>query len=276
MMTSKSEFARVDPKRHVGEPYLTRLTRNGVAMLARSIAAAAAQPQAATESLRGAQAAQAEIQIGLCAPADEIVQALGLRPHEAITVWQFDDAALTLFERGLRLRLRVAADGRSVLTLKVADQDCARLDRKLVPPAEGKCEYDVYGNGMAGAVSLNLRLGTISTRDLLAGRVTPAQVLSPSQVRYLREVVGIWPLPGGIRKLGPMRVQTYRSNGKPGDVDISQLPDGEQFAEISRKVPKEDARQTMGAMEADLARAGVEMCADQTSQAVNKLRILVR
>jgi len=88
-----------------------------------------------------------------------------------------------------------------------------------VPPGEGKCEYDVYRNNMAGAVSLNLRLGTKSTSDLLAGRVTPAQVLSPSQVRYLRAVVGTWPLPSGIRKLGPMQVQTYHTRGKLGDID---------------------------------------------------------
>ncbi len=251
---------------------------NVVSMLAMFIAAAAAQPRAdAAEPLRGAKGAQAEIQIGLCAPIDEIVQALDLRPHGGpITVWQFDDPALTLFGRGLRLRVRVAADGHSVLTLKVADQDCARLDPKLVPPSEGKCEFDVYGKNMAGAVSLNLRLDTKSTNALLAGRVMPAQVLSPAQVRYLREVVGTWPLPSGIRKLGPMKVQTYRTKGKLHDIDISQLPDGEQFAEISRKVPKADASQTLGAMEADLSRAGVEMCADQSSQAANKLRSLLR
>jgi hypothetical protein len=257
---------------------MTRLTRNVFAILAILLATAAAQPWAgAAEPLPDAKGLQAEIQIGLCARTDKIVQALDLRPHGApITVWQFDDPALTLFGRGLRLRLRVATDGHSVLTLKVADQDCVRLDPKLVPPGEGKCEYDVYGNNMAGAVSLNLRLGTESTSDLLAGRVTPAEILSPTQVRYLRNVVGIWPLPTGIRRLGPMKVQTYRTKGKHDDIDISQLPDGEQFAEISRKVPQIDASRTMGVMQTDLARAGVAVCADQSSQAANKLRALLR
>ena len=183
---------------------------------------------------------------------------------------------LRLFGRGLRLRLRVAADGRSEFTLKVANQDCARVDPKLIPPGEGKCEYDAYGTGMAGAVSLNRSLGVRSTNELLAGRVAPAQVLSPSQIRYLREVVGVWPLPPRIRGLGPMQVQTYRTKGKLYDLDISQLPGGEQYAEISRKVPAADATRTMGAMEAELTRAGVEMCPDQSSQAVNKLRALLR
>jgi hypothetical protein len=257
---------------------MTRLTLNVVAMLAIPLATAAAQPWAtAAEPLPDANGFQAEVQIGLCTRTDKIVRALDLRPHGApITVWQFDDPALTLFGRGLRLRLRVAADGHSVLTLKAADQDCARLDPKLVPPGDGKCEYDVYGNNMAGAVSLNLRLGTKRTSDLLAGRVTPTEAMSPTQVRYVRDVVGIWPLPGNIRKLGPMQVQTYRTKGKVDDIDISQLPDGEQFAEISRKVPQEDASRTMGVMEADLSRAGVEICADQSSQAANKLRSLLR
>jgi len=233
--------------------------------------------RASTAEAADATGARAEIQVGLCAPADQIVQALDLRPRGTpITVWQFDDAALTLFARGLRLRLRVAANGRSELTLKVADQDCARLDPKFVPRSEGKCEYDVYGKSMAGAVSLNRRLGVENTNDLLAARVTPAQALSTSQIRYLREVVGIWPLPPGIRALGPMQVRTYRTKGKLYDVDISQLPDGERYAEISRKVPTADATRTMQAMNAGLARAGVEICADQSSQAVNKLRALVR
>jgi hypothetical protein len=250
---------------------MIRTRRNAVAMLAVIFATAVIAPRA------GAARAQAEIQIGLCAPADQIVQALDLRPRGTpIQVWQFDNAALALSGRGLRLRLRVAADGRSQFTLKVADQDCARLDPKLVPPGEGKCEYDVYGTGMAGAVSLNRSLGVGSTNDLVAGRVTPEQALGPSQIRYLREVVGVWPLPPGIRGLGPMQVRTYRSKDKRYDIDISELPGGEQYAEISRKVPAADATRTMGAMEADLTRAGVEMCADQSSQAVNKLRALLR
>ncbi len=257
---------------------MTPLTRNVVAIIAVFLAIATTQPRASAGELpHSAKGLQAEIQIGLCAPTETIWQALHLRPHGApIKVWQFDDAALTLFERGLRLRLRVAADGRSVLTLKAANHDCAQLDAGLVPTGEGKCEYDVYGKNMAGAVSLNNELGAKRTDDLLAGRVTLAQVLSPSQVRFLREVAAAWPLPADIRKLGPMKVEIYRAKGTVGDIDITQLPDGEQFVEISRKVPREDASQAMGTMKADLSRAGIELCAEQSSQAANKLRALLR
>jgi hypothetical protein len=77
----------------------------------------------------------------------------------------------------------VAADGGAEFTLKVANQDCARLERGVVPSGEGKCEYDVHGTSMAGAVSLTRRLGAKSTNDLVAGRAAPAQVLSPPQIR---------------------------------------------------------------------------------------------
>ena len=139
---------------------MTCSTRKATAMLAMLFATAAVQPRViAAGTSPGAKGTQAEIQIGLCSSPDAIVQVLELRPRGTpITVWQFDDTALTLFERGLRLRLRVAADGGSVFTLKVADQDCARLGPTLVPPSEGKCEYDVYGKSMAGAVSLNRSL----------------------------------------------------------------------------------------------------------------------
>jgi hypothetical protein len=257
---------------------MTWTTCRVTGMLVLICATATVPPRAlAAEPARVAKGAQAEVQIGLCSPADRIVRALDLRPGGApITVWQFDDAELTLFGRGLRLRLRVGGEGRSVLTLKAADQDCARLDPGLVPAAEGKCEYDAYGTRLAGAVSLDRALSAEDTRDLIAGRLAPAQVLSPSQVRFLREVAGIWPLPSGLRGLGPMQVRTYRTTGKRYDVDISRLPGGEHYAEISRKVPVAHAGRTRAAMEAELSRAGVEKCADQSSQAIAKLRSLLR
>jgi hypothetical protein len=230
----------------------------------------------AADSPPRAKGARAEIQIGLCSPAEQVVQRLDLRPRGApITVWQFDDSALTLFAGGVRLRLRVAADGGSELTLKVANQDCARLGRGVVPSGEGKCEYDVYGESMAGTVSLTRHLDVETTSDLVAGRVTPARVLSRAQTGYLRDVVRIWPLPPEIRALGPMQVQTYRTPDKLYDVDISQLPGDIRYAEISRKVPAADALRLKAVMEADLSQAGVETCADQSSQAGNKLRSLV-
>jgi hypothetical protein len=252
------------------------MTRNATALAAMMLATAVNAPRATAAGPPGATEARAEIQIGLCAPAERIVQALDLGPGGApVEVWLFDDAALTLFGRGLRLRLRVN-DGRAEFTLKVADQDCARLHAKVVRPAEGKCEYDVHGTSMAGAMSLTRRLSTKSSGDLLAGRVGPAQILSPSQVDYLREVVKFWPLPSGIRALGPTQIRSYRSRSGLYDIDVSRLPTGEQFVEISRKVPVADAARAMRTMGADLSNAGVETCPDQSAQAVNKLRALLR
>ena len=255
---------------------MIRKARIAGAMAGMICAIVVVMPATAAELPRGAPAPRAEIQIGLCAPPDQIERALDLRPRGApIEVWLFDDAALTLFGRGLRLRLR-AAQSRSEFTLKVADQDCARLDPKAVPSGEGKCEYDVHGARVAGAVTLTRILNARDAADLVAGRLSPAQVLSPSQIRYLREVVGVWPLPPGIRGLGPIQLRTYRAKGGSYDVDVSRLPAGEQYVEISRKVAVGDASRAMGALETDLSRAGVTVCADQSAQAVNKLRSLLR
>jgi len=254
---------------------MTRTMCNATAMLVMIFATTVIALRAS--AVEAQTVTQAEIQIELCAPADQIVLALDLHPRGTpAKVWQLDDNALSLLARGLRLRLRVAADGRSEFTLKVADQDCSRVDPKLVPPGGGKCEYDLYGTGTAGTASLSRSLGAKSTNDLLTGRIALAQALSVSQIRYLRETLGIWPLPRGIRALGQMQVRTYRNKGKHYDIDISQLPGGEQYAEISRKVPMTDATRTKELMEADLSRAGVEMCADQYAQAGKKLRTLLR
>lgn len=62
---------------------------------------AAAPPATAGDSSLEAKGTQAEIQIGLCAPINQVLQALDAHPRAPpIDVWQFDDAALTLLEGG--------------------------------------------------------------------------------------------------------------------------------------------------------------------------------
>jgi len=234
----------------------------------RQAAAGAAGPRAAV--------AQAEVQVSLCAPPDEIVRALGLRKNgEPLQVWLFDDDTLSLIGRGLRFRLRMTGQ-RTELTLKVADQDCAQVRAEHLPRGEGKCEYDLHGDKLAGAVSLTSTLDATRARALLEGRTALGTVLSAAQTRYLRDLVGAWPLPGDLRALGPIEVSRYRTADKRYDVDVSRLPGGERYAEIGRKVPRAEVGREHGALLADLARAGVAPCADQSAQAVNKLRALLR
>jgi hypothetical protein len=256
--------------RHPPEPGSRARSRRALAV-ALGLAAIAL-----TDAATAAQASVplAEVQLSLCGEVDHIIRALALVPRSApTTVWLFDDDALTLFERGVRLRLRITGK-RSELTLKVADQDCARLDPALVPAADGKCEYDVHGSEMKGAVSLTRRLDARTRADLVARRIPPADALGPAQVRFLREVARLWPLPAGVRPLGPIALSSYRTQSGGYDVDVSRMPAGERYVEISRKQPVKDAPALGRAMADDVGRAGVEICPDQSAQAVNKLRSL--
>lgn len=229
----------------------------------------AAQPATAKTTTR------AEIQIGLCAPPADIERALKLRQREApYEVWQFDDAALSLLGRGLRLRLRMHPE-RSQLTLKIANQNCERLAPGLVPPREGKCEYDVYGAQRTGAVSLNKTLDASAARDLVAGRLPMEQALSAAQVHYLRDVVHVWPLPASLMSLGPIKAFAYRTNDKTYDVDVHVMPGGERHTEITRKVPVAEADRAFQTLQVYLTKAGIAECADRSAQAANKLRALL-
>ena len=222
-----------------------------------------------------APAARLDLQYGLCSAPAEVQRALALEPHgKPIEVWLFDNAALDLMNRGLRIRLRGSAGKSQELTLKIADQDCAKLPP--LPRGEGKCEYDSHGAKIAGALSLEGRVSASRAGALLAGKLAVADVLTPRQVSALQAIPGVWPLPGDLRALGPTRVRAYRSADKAYQVDISDLPGGEQYIEISRKVALADAEPARQRFEADLARSGVEVCADQSAQAVNKLRALLR
>jgi len=216
-----------------------------------------------------------EIQIALCDTPDAIVRALDLRPREAAyRTYLFDDVALTLLGHGLRLRLRVrAADGE--LALKAADQPCDALPAGLVPQREGKCEYDLHGDRLAGAVSLATRLDAAATADLVAGRIPVAEVLSPAQVRFLRDATRAWPLPPDLRALGPIENTVYATRDKRYDVDVQRLPSGRTYVEVSAKVPVARGDAARRALDAHLARAGVAVCADQAGQAGNRLRSLV-
>jgi hypothetical protein len=216
---------------------------------------------------------QVEVQIGLCAQPAAAVRALSLRPRdEPLQVWLFDDPDLTVFARGLRFRLRVSGVD-SELTLKVANRSCD----EAIPAHDGKCEYDMHGDAVTGAVSLTRALDAAQTRDLLSGRLPLADAMSPAQIAYLRDIVKAWPMTEKVRPLGPIGVQRY--HGKPFgtsyDVDISTLPGGARYVEISRRGPVADAQRLRAKLQADLVRAGVAACEDQSAQAANKLRALL-
>ncbi|MFO1314399.1 MAG: hypothetical protein U1F58_02255 [Burkholderiales bacterium] len=218
---------------------------------------------------------RAEVQVALCGDPDAIARALDLRSRAApYQTWLFDDDALTLHAQGLRLRLRVRADG-AELTLKAADQPCTALPPALVPRRQGKCEYDVHGDRMTGAVSISATLDAAAWQALVAGRVAPADALSDAQVRFLREATAAWPLPPGLRPLGPIATRALATPGGRYDVDAQQLPNGRQFVEMSARVSVSEAPAAQRALHARIERAGVAACADQAAQAGEKLRALL-
>jgi hypothetical protein len=238
--------------------------------------AAALASDALAASPSGVAGTRTEVQIRLCTPFPDIERSLKLRAHgNPMDVWLFDDAALSLFERGLRVRLRVEGK-HAELTVKVANQDCAQVDARMVPPKQGKCEIDMHGERTAGSVSLTRRLSHKEWTDLVAERVTPGDLLSPVQVAYLRDIARIWPLPPQLRPLGPKNSRAYVPPNEPYEVDVSKLPTGEVYVEMSRKVPVADAQRTREALDAILARAGVATCTDQAGQADNKLKLMLR
>lgn len=217
---------------------------------------------------------RAEIQVGLCGASPAIARALDLVPRgPAYETWLFDDPTLSLIARGVRLRLRMHPTD-PVLTLKVADQDCRTLPHGLVPHGEGKCEYDVHGAAMAGAVSLDHPITSATARALVAG-TPPSAALSPAQRRYLREVLRLDPLPADLRALGPIRTEVLRTRDRRYDVDQATLPDGAVTLEISVKVPVAKVTAAQAALDGRLAAARVTPCADQSGQAAAKLRSLV-
>ena len=91
-----------------------------------------------------------------------------------------------------------------------------------------------------------------------------------------RGVAASAPLPPDIKRLGPSIVHAYRAAGQRYGVEVSALPGGEQFAELSQKVPRDTALARRTELEAKISAAGVSICADQSSQARNKLTILAR
>jgi len=219
----------------------------------------------------------ADVQFSLCEKPEQVQRALSLSPRGAAgEVWLFDDAQTSLFKSGVRLRLRTGKSGWE-LTLKLAEQDCEKLAAGALPAGEGKCEYDLHGDKLAGALSLTHVLDASTARELIKGGRPLSLALSATQTRVLRETPGAWPLPTGLRALGPTQVQSYRapSRDKPYVVDVSTLPGGERYIEISLKVPRADAMKRRDEMVADLKQAGVPACADQTAQAANKLKTLV-
>jgi len=234
-----------------------------------NVAAAACALLLAATPAQGAPEARAAVQINLCAASDAVVRALRLRPAESFESWYFESPGRVHDKRGQAFRLRTGGSGPQ-LTLKVADQNCARVDPGLLPAAEARCEYDIHGVKPVGAVSITRSLSAESARALIAGRTALADALSPAQVHYL-QAAGGWPLAADMRPLGPVRIRAYRSTGVKYVVEAWTLPGDERFVEISQKAPLIAAAALQGELETMLDRASVPRCADQTSQAAAKL-----
>ncbi len=160
--------------------------------------------------------------------------------------------------------------------MKVARQDCETIPPALIPSADGKCEYDLHGESMHGAVSLSRRVDAGKMAGLLEGRQGLSDFLSAAQIRYLQERVGLWPLPAGIERLGPVSIETYRRKGERFVVEAWTLPRGERYLEISQKSNQAQALKVREDLLARLARTGISVCADQSSQSAGKLQQLAR
>jgi hypothetical protein len=229
----------------------------------------------ASNAGEGARIGGAEVQINLCSEPRQIIAALHLerKGSKHQEVWYIDTPGLDLFRQGVMFRLRIK-DRKSELTLKVANQDCTGVNPGLLPADQAKCEYDVRGAQVVGAVSVTRILDDGQVRGLIDGRLALADLLSQAQIRYLKEVVALWPLVPGLKCLGPARVETYHTKGQPFVVELWQLPSGRHYEEISQKSSLKDAPRVTAALEGILSRNQVQLCPDQGSQTGSRLREL--
>ena len=204
-------------------------------------------------------------------------RSLHLQPvaAERYEVWYFDTADTALFRNGIVARVRIKARSNE-LTLKFADQDCARIAPGSLPPHQSKCEYDVRGAASAaGAISISRTFGDDEWRSLLAKPGDLPAMLSPAQVDFLRGKNSAWPLPSPLLALGPVRVQPYRAKGEEFVVESWQFPSGYRLLEISQKSSLSNAPALNDDLRARLTRHGVAICPDQGSPAGEKLRDLL-
>lgn len=220
-------------------------------------------------------ARNAEVQINLCATPDAAARSLQLEPMgAAFEAWYFETADLALFRQGVLFRLRLKAHG-AELTLKVANQDCIAIAPVLLPPRVAKCEYDVHGDHVAGAVSITTSLDDEQVNQLSTSPAALTDLLSAAQVAYLRDR-DVLPLAAPLLRLGPVRIQGYRRKGDAFVVEAWQLPAGQPYLEISQKTSLANAAHVHEQLTARLGRNDIDVCADQGSQAGAKLRQLLR
>jgi hypothetical protein len=123
-------------------------------------------------------------------------------------------------------------------------------------------------------VSLERDFDEKTVRALLDGKAGLASALSPAQVRYL-QAAGAWPLASDLRPLGPIHVDSHRPAGGHLVAELWRAPGGERWAEVSRKTRVSDVHSLRAAMLAELSKAGLDPCAEQSSPAESKLRALL-
>jgi hypothetical protein len=152
--------------------------------------------------------------------------------------------------------------------------DCASLDPALLAAGKDKCEHDAHGEALATAVSLNADLDEKAASGLVAGSVELASVLTSTQIRFLQSRPGGWPLAAGIAPLGPVSVHAYKPTLGRFVVELWELPGDRHYAEASRKASLADVPRVRSEIVAELTSSGLSPCADQSSRAGDKLRVL--
>ena len=119
----------------------------------------------------------------------DIERSLELRPDgDPFEVWLFDDAALTLFDRG-RARSPARQGKHAELTVKIANPGLrAGSTPKWCRPKPAKCEIDCTARAWQGRFRCRATSRHKERTDLVAGRAAAADLLSAVQVAYLRDV----------------------------------------------------------------------------------------
>jgi hypothetical protein len=191
--------------------------------------------------------AKVEVKLTLkTAEIDRAIDAFGLDPAKATrrSIWFYDTADLSLFDRGLILRSRRGSKRQSDTTIKIRPLGGGRVDSEWLEQPGFKCEEDRVGERAISSCSYSISRDPQEIDAAGEGEVGVKKLFTNDQERFAEQYSKAVPW-RSLVPLGPIATQAWKVRIEASDEPLVfehwQIGDGMQTLEISTRTGADEA-----------------------------------
>lgn len=223
-----------------------------------------------TKTIQPASDGEAEIHVQICgSSASEAITALGYGSSSPALrdTYFFDDRNLSLYDRGVILRVINEAGSDPVSDAKLRPIDFASIPRDWSDEDNLKCEVDIYGVRAMPGCRFRHYLEASDLAKVLRGSKEPRSLFGRKQESLIEETKNVTIADEELLTYGPVFIQRWEpldgseSPDQP-TLELWLLGDRVVTLEVSLRAPLRSAHDVSVALETRLRSLGINVCED--------------